>query len=223
VRERIWQRPNPVDVGLFHPATKTEKQAARARFLVREGVSVQLVFGRFTPRKNQRFAVRVLSHLPPSYHLLLAGPAFAEDGDYLAAVRCDIEALNLQGRVTVHAQAVADAPSVYHAADQLWLTSTREGLPNVMLEALCCGLPVVINRDLRLEDYVVDGMNGREADADPSVFAAAAVSVQSLSASEEARAAIASRARSAYDADRLCVEFAQRLAAVAGMSVEAQA
>ena len=222
-RERIWQRPNPVDLELFRPPTEAERNAARSIFAIPEGACVNLVFGRFQPRKNQRLAVQALAHLPKPHHLLLAGPAFAQDQEYLASVRGDIERLGLQHRVTIHAEAVADAPLVHHAADELWLTSTLEGLPNVMLEALCCGVPVVANGQLKLHDYVLNDINGCHANPDPKSFAEAAAAVRSLSESQSARRAIADRARYAYDADKLCGEFAGRLAAIAGLTAKGAA
>jgi glycosyltransferase involved in cell wall biosynthesis len=222
-RERIWQRPNPVDLSLFHPPTEAERTTARSVYAIPEGASVNAVFGRFQPRKNQLLAVQALAHLPQPHHLLLAGPAFAEDQEYLASVRGAVERLGVQHRVTIDAKAVADPRGIYHVADELWLTSTREGLPNVMLEALCCGVPVVANSQLKLQDFVIDGVNGRHAMPDPKSFAEAAAAVQSLSKSPIARQAVADRARQAYDADKICAEFAGRLAAITGLPVDAAA
>jgi glycosyltransferase involved in cell wall biosynthesis len=218
--ERIWLRPNPVDLALFRPPTAAERLAARSAFAISDDTCLSVVFGRFQLRKNQRLAVQALAHLPQPFHLLLAGPVFAEDQEYLSSVRGDIERLDLQQRVTIHAETVTDASKIYHAADQLWLTSTREGLPNVMLEALCCGVPVVANSQLNLHDHVVDKVNGRQASPDPQSFAEAAEAVLPLSVSPIARRTIADRARQAYDADRLCAEFAGHLAAVAGLPAE---
>lgn len=218
--ERIWLRPNPVDLNLFRPPTAGERLAARSAFALSDGTCLSVVFGRFQPRKNQRLAVQALANLPQPHHLLLAGPAFAEDQEYLSSVRRDIESLGLQHRVIIHAQTVADASKIYHAADQLWLTSTREGLPNVMLEALCCGVPVVANSQLNLHDHVVDEVNGRQASPDPQSLADAAQAVLPLSMSPTARRTISDRARQAYNADHLCAKFAGHLAAVAGLSAE---
>lgn len=218
--DRIWQRPNPVDVNSFHPPTEAERCAARAHFGIPEGTCLHVVFGRFQPRKNQRLAVKALSRLPPPHHLLLVGPTFAEDQDYLASLRGEVEELGLQRRVTILAETVAEAPAVYHAADQLWLTSTLEGLPNVMLEALCCGVPVVANSQLKLHEYVVDYVNGRQSPPVPSEFATAALSVVTLSESTDARCAIADLARRTYGADQLDAQFARHLAVVTGLRTQ---
>mgnify|MGYP002393117407 CR=1 FL=1 len=211
---RIWQRPNPVDITKFSPPTEAEVVAARKRFGIPDGAEVVVVFGRFQPRKNQRFAVEALSRLPGPTHLLLAGPVFPDDRPYVAALEDKIRSLGVADRVTIHGQEVGDARVLYAAVDQLWLTSTREGLPNVMLEALCCGVPVIANRGLGLDRYVIDGVNGINADLDVDSFAQAVRKVSTISADRRMRGDIADRARTDFDAERLCREFAERLARV---------
>jgi glycosyltransferase involved in cell wall biosynthesis len=66
------------------------------------------------------------------------------DGPLREALAVVARRLGVDGRVcflaTMPQAALCD---VYSAADVLLLTSTREGWPNVVLEALACGTPVV--------------------------------------------------------------------------------
>lgn len=54
----------------------------------------------------------------------------------------------------------ADVPQLLQTSDLFWLTSAWEGLPNVLLEAMACGKPVV-TRDVGACREVIDhGVNG---------------------------------------------------------------
>lgn len=205
--ELIWERPNPVDTRVFTVPTAAQRNSARAELNLPSGATVHLVLGRFQPRKNQRFAVDVLSRLPASQHLLLVGPVFNDDKSYFSRVLEDVEAQGVGSRVTVIDRHVDKPVRLYHAADQVWLPSTLEGLPNVMLEALCCGLPVLANRALGLEAYL-NGDNGCLLPLNSDAFAKAALSMRLDCASHFA---ISTEARAKYDADVLCAVFAARL------------
>jgi glycosyltransferase involved in cell wall biosynthesis len=122
-----------------------------------------------------------------------------------------IERHGLANRVKVISEQVEEVVSLYHAADCCWVPSTREGLPNVMLEALCCGVPVVVNRDLGLAEYVRNGRWGYHVACDPAVFADAAIALMPVIADFRARRKIAAEARDVLDAERLNREFAKHL------------
>jgi len=53
-----------------------------------------------------------------------------------------------------------DMPEVFRAMDIFALSSHREGLPNVLLEAMATSLPVVATRIAGIPRLVVDGENG---------------------------------------------------------------
>jgi len=103
-----------------------------------------------------------------------------------------VEALGLAGRVTW--AGALDQPAVrahYRASDLFVLASEiapdgdRDGLPNVVVEALSQGLPVVATRAAAIPEVVLDGIQGRLAPpGDPDALAAA---IDSLARDPEAR------------------------------------
>jgi glycosyltransferase involved in cell wall biosynthesis len=51
-------------------------------------------------------------------------------------------------------------PKIYNLADVLLLTSEKEGSPMVILEALACGIPIVVTPSGGVSELVRDGDNG---------------------------------------------------------------
>jgi glycosyltransferase involved in cell wall biosynthesis len=74
----------------------------------------------------------------------------------------------------------AELPRIYSAADALVLASDREGWPNVLLEAMACGTPVVATRVGGVPEVVTSAAAGILVD-DPSPDAIAAAARRLLS------------------------------------------
>ena len=68
-----------------------------------------------------------------------------------------------------------DIPDLMHAADQLWLTSRSEGVPQVITQALGLGLPVVSTDVGSVRDLITSGKTGLLAPAEdaPAIAEAA--------------------------------------------------
>jgi len=124
---------NGVDLALFHPAARDE---ARARMGLKGRVLLSV--GHLIERKGHNLVIAALAELP-DWSLLIAGEG-PERGalERLAADRNVADRVRFLGSVP-HAQ----LHRVYSAADVIVLASSREGWPNVLLEAMACGTPVV--------------------------------------------------------------------------------
>jgi glycosyltransferase involved in cell wall biosynthesis len=87
------------------------------------------------------------------------GLAIAGDGAEKAALQTQIDATGLADRIRLLGF-VADPRLVYRAADVYTLSSHREGLPNVVLEAMAMQVPVLATKVAGMPDLVTDEENG---------------------------------------------------------------
>jgi glycosyltransferase involved in cell wall biosynthesis len=106
--------------------------------------------GRFAPGKGATEAVEVFATIArPDDHLSMVG-----DGPELPAARAAAARHGLQDQVHFHGF-LPDPSRILAGGDVLILPSHREGMPNVALEALALGTPVLATEDLTtLSDLV---------------------------------------------------------------------
>jgi len=131
--EKITVLRNGVDLKLFQPSSR---QAVRQRLNLNRPTILSV--GHLIRRKGHDKVIKAMSELPEA-ELLIIG-----DGEEELALRRLCESLELQSRVRFVGHVDQDAlPDYYSAADVLVLASSREGWPNVLLEAMACGTPVV--------------------------------------------------------------------------------
>jgi glycosyltransferase involved in cell wall biosynthesis len=145
--------------------------------------------------------------------------AIAGDGPLRGALTDQVERLGLEERVAFLGVR-ADVVALHRAAELLVLPSEGEGLPNVVLEALAAGTPVVATDVLGTREVV---RHEREAllvaPGDAQALEAALWRVLT-DASLAARLATRGRARvaEAYDLERVADRAAALFAEVAGSS-----
>jgi glycosyltransferase involved in cell wall biosynthesis len=129
--------PNGVDHALFFPRNQSE---CRTQLELAEEGSLVLVVGHLIDRKDPLLALDAFARGAPGDARLF----FVGAGPLEGAVRGEIEERGLEGRVRCVGEVTPDELAVYYgAADLVLLTSTREGRPNVVLEALACGRAVL--------------------------------------------------------------------------------
>lgn len=133
-----------------------------------------LIFtGHIMPRKNQLFLVRMMQHLPETYHLRLVGLHGHEN--YVAEVEALIAKHKLRDRVALPGPVPRNAiPGLLSQAHLFVSASTREVQSLAVIEALASGTPVVGLANETITE-LVDESNGRclETKTTPQAFAEA--------------------------------------------------
>jgi len=154
--------PYGVDVGLFRPGDEGAG-AWRERLGVPPGATLALSVGRMATKKGFHVLLGALDALferAPDLHLVLAG-----GGDRLA--EWQRATARWSDRVHFPGTVMHDAlPDLYRAADLFVLPAVHDrrgnvdGLPNVILEAMASGLPVVASAISGIPLAVHEGESG---------------------------------------------------------------
>jgi glycosyltransferase involved in cell wall biosynthesis len=131
--------------------------AAKARLGVAPGRLLIGAVGRLSPEKGFDLLIGATARLLRSgldVELVIGG-----EGEERAPLEALIARLGLGGRARLLGYQ-SDPRSLYEALDAYALSSTREGLPNVVLEAMAMGAPVVATRIAGVPRVLRDGDNG---------------------------------------------------------------
>jgi glycosyltransferase involved in cell wall biosynthesis len=169
VAPRVCQVANAVDVTRFFPPSPEDRAALRRRFEFPESGVVLLFVGSLTPRKGVDLLLRAFQKTldqPSPKLLLLVGPAGKNQSDRAFAEQM----VQLASELGIHQNVrfvglVNEVEDYMRASDALVFASDSEGLPNVVLEAMASGLPVVMSRLPGVSDYLItSGADGLVVD-----------------------------------------------------------
>ena len=166
---RLHLMRNGVDPLRFKPLPPGQVRAE----LGLTGSPLLLTVGNLHEHKGQRLVIDALVRLRvdhPQARLVIVG-----EGPEAAALRAQAASLGLADQVHFAGQVPnAELARWYSAADVLVLGSSREGWPNVLLEAMACGTPVVATAVGGIPEVIQDTSVGRlVAGREPAAFAAA--------------------------------------------------
>ncbi len=157
---------NGVDLERFHPPSPADKAGARRDLGLAEDALIVLFVGFFSREKRPDvvFEAWTSTFGAVDSALVLIGltqsPYYEIDPALAGGIRRDAERLHCSHRVMMVERSDA-IERYYQAADVLMLPSTREGLPNVVLEAMASGLPCIVSRLPGVTDTLIaDGDSG---------------------------------------------------------------
>jgi len=147
---------NGVDLTRFYPSDEQRPAVPPLRLLIVASIS---------PCKNGLCLIQALDILGKEYglhpHVAWAGAHFPRGprGEYIAQMNRAIDELHL-GDQWQWLYERDDIPELMRTHHALVHPSFGEGLPNVVCEALACGLPVIISRTLDHPRLVQHGVSG---------------------------------------------------------------
>lgn len=199
-RRRFVFIPNGVDLDRFTPASPEMRAELQRQLRIPIGDPVVLFVGFFSREKNPDVlfdAWLALLDRGITSTLVFVGAttgAYYEiDARLAERMKARAQQRGVSDRV-VFVESADRIEDYYRAADVFALPTAREGLPNVLLEAMACAVPPVITRLEGVTDWIVDaGVTGELVPtADGAAFAAA---LSSLLTSPERRQSIGTAAR----------------------------
>ena len=145
--EKISVIPNGVDTDLFRPDPNNNKQSNQSNAIT------ILWVGRFVRGKGVEYliqAAKILVKAVPDLKILLVG-----DGPSKGKIKSLIEKFNLKKNVIIKENVPNEnMPEVYQKSDIFVLPSLNEGVPKTLLEAMACGIPVIISEFPHLEELI---------------------------------------------------------------------
>jgi len=163
IEQKYFQNPtiilrNWVDELCFYPPTETEKATARKQFGFSENEIVVISVGTCNDKKNHRDIFDAIASLTKTGNRVLKylhrGTGQLQKNEIEYAEKIGI------AHATKFVGYLIDVRSAYWAADIFVMSSKYEGLGNVILEAMNCGLPVILYDVLGMRDTIRDREGG---------------------------------------------------------------
>ncbi|MBD8164843.1 glycosyltransferase family 4 protein [Erwinia persicina] len=148
---------NAIDSAQFIPVDESERLALRKKLSLPVNASILIFVGSGFERKGLAAAIRAVSGT--NRYLVVVGKDKAEK-----QYRALAGELGCSERV-IFAGMQTETLTWYQAADGLILPTLYDPFPNVILEAMSCGLPVITSTTCGGSEFIRAGENGYVCDA----------------------------------------------------------
>jgi len=155
--EKIRVIYNAIDSQTFLPPSEAQRSVLRARYQVPTEATCLIYVGSGFERKGLDAAIKAIANT--DRHLLVVG----KDKDE-KRYRSLCATLGCTNRVHFFGMQTSTL-DFYQMADGLLLPTLYDPFPNVILEAMACGLPVITTPTCGGSEFIVQGVNGYVCDA----------------------------------------------------------
>jgi glycosyltransferase involved in cell wall biosynthesis len=161
---RIVLIPLTFDEDVFRPGIDVTE--LKEKYGIRDEKILMFV-GRLHPVKRLDLLLRAVQQLDQKYKLLIVGTGILEN-----ELKEMAESLGVADRVLfTGAVPYSEVPKFMNMADLMVMTSSIEGQPRVLIEAMSCGTPAVGTNVFGIRDTIEDGVTGYLTSDDPSDIA----------------------------------------------------
>lgn len=181
LKKNVWIKPNPVNQTNYNLKHKDINK------------NNLLYISQFMLRKNQIFLIEVMKHLPKNFILNLAGPLvkegknFKRDNEYFNLIKLKIKKYGLEKNVFLMPYFV-ETHQLLKKTNIYLMPSFNEGLGTTLLESLCCGIPVICNKNEKVfNEYIIDDFNGKLLELNPKLWAEEIIKIYSSNHFDEVK------------------------------------
>lgn len=167
IKNKIVTIPTGVNLNSFKPLDKTK---VRFQYKLNADNYIIIAAGRLEKIKNIGFLIRsfkIVNQRMPNSKLLIIGKGPEKNG-----LEDLTNQLGLSDNVIFYGEVLpANMPHILNCGDVLALTSLSEASPNIVKEALACGIPVVSTNVGDVSSIIYNPFLGRISKMDELIFA----------------------------------------------------
>ena len=148
---------NAIDANRFQPASEASRHATRQQLTLPQNATVMIYVGSGFERKGLKAAIEAIAR-SDRYLIVVGQDKQLKRYQQLANQLNCLDRLRFVG-------VQQDVQPFYHAADALLLPTLYDPFPNVVLEAMACGLPVITSTGCGGAEFIEAGQQGFVCDA----------------------------------------------------------
>jgi glycosyltransferase involved in cell wall biosynthesis len=164
--DKIIETPQGVDINKFCPVENSTKLFIRKKLNIPENIFVIITVGSVLRKKGFEYIYSELFKLKsPFYYIVVGDLIMKKDHHFFSKQDEALEVARLGNELLINKIAfigyIDNVNEYLQASDLFLMASTKEGLPNALLEAMSCGKPVVTNNINGVKDFLIkDNYNG---------------------------------------------------------------
>lgn len=153
--------PNSVNVEIFCPASEVERKKLRDKYELSQNDKVIVYVGHFSNEKQPMLLYKAFVSLcerQPYLKIIFIGQTknnYEIDNDTIELIRKDALYRGIFHRI-YFVEKTQDVNEYMKISDVFVMPSSREGLPNVLLEAMASALPCVVRLLPGVTDWLID-------------------------------------------------------------------
>ena len=169
--DRLFTLMNSVDFNTFHPiSSEKEKNNLRQKYGLPQNAKILIFVGSLIARKGFDLLITSFVELSKSQEdlfLLVVGPRNSLENpsvndEFVVNLRKQVEKNQITSQ-TLFLGLIQDRKQLaelYQASNLFIFPSRNEGFPNVVLEAMACGLPVIVSKLPGIEKVINNNETG---------------------------------------------------------------